>query len=55
VDEVMRNMQGTFDQAQIEQVHPLSVRVGVVEVETRNWRVSCEHDVIKKRRWLWLR
>jgi hypothetical protein len=31
VDEVMRGMQGTFDQAPVEQVRPLSMRVGVVE------------------------
>jgi hypothetical protein len=31
VDEVMRSMQGAFDQAQLAEVRPLSVRVGVVE------------------------
>jgi hypothetical protein len=31
VDEVMRGMQGTFDKAPVEQVRPLSMRVGVVE------------------------
>jgi hypothetical protein len=31
VDEVMRHMQATFDQAQLGQIRPLSVRMGVVE------------------------
>jgi hypothetical protein len=33
VDAIVRGMQGTFDQAPAEQTCPLSMRVGVVELE----------------------
>ena len=36
MDEVMRSLQGTLDQALVEQVRPLSMRVGVVERD--RWR-----------------
>jgi hypothetical protein len=44
VDEVMRYMQGTFDQAQLAEVRPLPVRVGVVEGAF----FGCGYDAIRK-------
>jgi hypothetical protein len=49
VDEVMRSLQGTFDQAPVEQVRPLSMWVGVVERD--DWRDEKQ----ERRRWLWLK
>jgi hypothetical protein len=44
VDEVMRSLQGTFDQAPVEHVRPLSMRVGVVE--RIDGRAGCERRLI---------
>jgi len=49
VDEVMRSLQGTLDQAPAEQVSPLSMRLGVVK--QNDWRDEKQ----KGGRWLWLK
>ena len=46
MDEVMRNMQETFDKAPVEQVGALSVWVGVVELY--EWRGGWVRVPIKR-------